>query len=115
MYDVYSKFDIEKHKEHFINYCEVAISPEGMVSYAVPSHQSFLEIQGALNRGISVSEYTVLCPISMYADYLTWLMQDTGYVLCWSDFWMGCPNSKQKSALLKLIENNLVKNVRKCS
>lgn len=42
-YDVYSKFDIDKHAENFINYLEVVIDPLGVVNYAVPSHQMYME------------------------------------------------------------------------
>ena len=42
-YTVYSKFDIDKHSEHFLNYLEVIIDSEGEINYAVPSHQMFME------------------------------------------------------------------------
>lgn len=35
---LHSPFDIKVHKQTFINYLEVVISPEGVVEYAVPSH-----------------------------------------------------------------------------
>ena len=35
---LHSPFDIKVHKQTFINYLEVVISPEGIVEYAVPSH-----------------------------------------------------------------------------
>lgn len=38
-YNLYSKFDIQKHKENYINYLEVLILENGEVEYAVPSHQ----------------------------------------------------------------------------
>lgn len=37
VYDVYSKFDIDKHSENFIDYLEVIIDPSGVIHYAVPS------------------------------------------------------------------------------
>ena len=37
-----SPFDINTHKETFISYLEVVISPEGVVEYAVPSHSEKL-------------------------------------------------------------------------
>lgn len=42
-YDVYSKFDLEKHKQRFENYFEVIIEEDGMIHYAVPSHQEFFQ------------------------------------------------------------------------
>ena len=34
-YDIYSKFDIDKHAEVFLNYLEVVIDENGIVHYAV--------------------------------------------------------------------------------
>ena len=34
MYDLYSKFDIEQHKKHYINYLEVILFPDGHIEYA---------------------------------------------------------------------------------
>lgn len=36
---LHSKFDVEVHSKHFINYCEVIVLPNGEVEYAVPSHE----------------------------------------------------------------------------
>lgn len=41
-YDVYSKFDLEKHKKTFINYFETIINPDGTIEYAVPSHSEIV-------------------------------------------------------------------------
>lgn len=41
-YNLYCKFDIQKHKETYKNYLEVIIDEEGSIHYAVPSHQEFL-------------------------------------------------------------------------
>lgn len=41
-YSIYCKFDLQKHKSHFINYLEVIVKPDGEVVYAVPSHQEKL-------------------------------------------------------------------------
>ena len=37
-YDLNSEFDIEQHKQTFINYLEILIEANGHVVYAVPSH-----------------------------------------------------------------------------
>ena len=37
-YDLNSEFDIEQHKQTFINYLEILIEADGHVVYAVPSH-----------------------------------------------------------------------------
>lgn len=41
-YGVHSDFDIQKHKETFIDYLEVIIDVNGRIMYAVPSHQEKL-------------------------------------------------------------------------
>ena len=38
-YSVYSKFDVDKHKDTFDSYLEVMILEDGSIEYAVPSHQ----------------------------------------------------------------------------
>ena len=40
-YDVYSEFDLEKHKKTYVDYLEVMIGEGGDVHYAVPSHQEY--------------------------------------------------------------------------
>lgn len=38
-YDIYCDFNIQKHKETYINYLEVLILENGKVVYAIPGHQ----------------------------------------------------------------------------
>lgn len=115
-YSVYSKFDVEQHKQHFINYCEVIVDEYGKIHYAVPSHQAFLELYGAKQNGLTLDEFRYSCPKDMYCDYLAWLCKETECISCWSEGWYAPfkPNSKQKAALMKLITNNLVKNKNMC-
>ena len=35
-------FDFKKHKDNFINYLEVIITPDGEIKYAVPDHRTAL-------------------------------------------------------------------------
>jgi hypothetical protein len=35
-------FDFKKHKDNFINYLEVIITPDGEIKYAVPNHRTAL-------------------------------------------------------------------------
>lgn len=37
-YNLYSQFDVSKHKQTYTNYLEVIIDSDGNVMYAVPSH-----------------------------------------------------------------------------
>jgi hypothetical protein len=36
---LHREFDVNTHKEYFTNYLEVIIHPDGLVEYAIPSHQ----------------------------------------------------------------------------
>lgn len=36
-YDIYCAFDLEKHKQTYVQYLEVVILEDGTVEYAVPS------------------------------------------------------------------------------
>ena len=85
MYSVYSKFDIDKHAEHFINYLEVCISPEGNVYYAIPSHTQFLEKvlkQQCCQNG---QDYQQLIDECFY-NWPDCLCDLTGYCILWNDF-----------------------------
>lgn len=93
MYDLHSEFDLDQHKQHFINYLEVIVEPNGHVCYAVPSHQRFLELYGARQRGMSVDEFADTCPNDMWADYQNWLLDQTGCVSVWSIGFMTPPNT----------------------
>lgn len=113
MYDVYSKFDVDEHVTHFINYCEVIILESGDIEYAVPSHVKFLERIGTEKFG---PEFTETCPQSMWADYLTWLVNETGAVCCWSQGYRPPKNKEltenQVKSLSVLVDRGLVKNKR---
>lgn len=39
---IYSEFDIETHKKNFIDYLEVVITDDGIIHYAIPSHNEFV-------------------------------------------------------------------------
>lgn len=84
-YNVYSKFDIQSHKETYINYLEVLILEDGRVEYAVPSHQEkALEVAcKKLNK--TKQEIEDMCPKEYYCDYLTWLLGITGSISVWGN------------------------------
>lgn len=83
-YDLYSKFDIEQHKAHYVNYLEVIIKEDGTVEYAVPSHQRKLENILAEQWNTDISNIRNRCPQEMYWDYIQWLCLMTGCVSLWS-------------------------------
>lgn len=97
-------FDVEVHKETFTNYFEAVARSDGSIEYAVPSHQGKLEsIMRDAGRD-PISE----CPREFYADYLTWLMRETGCVCLWSNGYMGEPNARQRQAILGLCADGLM-------
>ena len=84
-YDLYCKFDIEKHKQTYIHYLEVVLFPDGHIEYAVPSHQEKL-IQIACDK-LEVSRETLfsMCPNDYFFDVLVWLCNITGCVSIWTN------------------------------
>ena len=61
-YSVYSKFDVDKHKDTFDSYLEVMILEDGSIEYAVPSHQEKAIKLACEKLQISRSELDRLCP-----------------------------------------------------
>lgn len=106
-----SPFDVATHKKTFINYLEVVISPDGVIKYAVPSHNGYIEnfLMKALN--INKEQLNDLCPKEYYADYNTWLCLKTNYIMVWglpNSFVIGKPNQKQQEALDLLKKEGLL-------
>lgn len=48
---LHSPFNIETHKKTFVNYLEVVITSDGVIHYAIPSHQEFC-INYAIQLGL---------------------------------------------------------------
>lgn len=101
-YDLHCAFDIQKHKETYVNYLEVIILPTGKVEYAVPSHQDKLIHVGMKKHECSRQKYMDMCPEEYYFDYMNWLCQDTGCIAVWNDRICGKPNRFQKKKLQEL-------------
>src|SRR5690606_29819 len=59
---LHSPFDMETHKNTFINYLEVVIDADGTIMYAVPSHQEKLIRLACERHGLSRDELNDLCP-----------------------------------------------------
>ena len=60
-YDIYCAFDLEKHKQTYVQYLEVVILEDGTVEYAVPSHQEKLIALACQKKGVSRQELNNLC------------------------------------------------------
>lgn len=105
---LHSPFDIETHKETFVSYLEVVISPEGVVEYATPSHTDKLIEILAKQKGIKdfyeakkyVWQTCINNDICIPIEYLTGV---TGYISVWFNHYVsGDPPTKQQ--LVKLQE-----------
>lgn len=100
---LHNPFDIETHKKVFVNYLEVIIDQEGVVHYAVPSHQEWL-----INKAIDVlglssrEELYDECPDEYALSPMEWLTEVTGCVSIWDDHFIGNPTGKQIKTMREL-------------
>lgn len=108
-YSVYSEFDIEKHKETFVNYLEVLIQEDGHVMYAVPSHQELAIRLACEAKGWTRDELNKACPKEFYFDFLPWLLSLTKSISVWDGFYVGDANDVQMSKLVELRNAGLYK------
>lgn len=96
------KFDVETHKEAFVNYLEVVIREDGTVEYAVPSHQEKL-IKIAMEKlGVTRQQLYDMCPPEYTFDVCKWLCKITNCVSVWNEFYIGELNDVQRWALQNL-------------
>lgn len=104
-YDVYSEFDLEKHKATYTNYLEVLIDETGKVMYAVPSHQEKAIRIACEKLEISREELNQMCPRKYWCDYMKWLCLITGVVAVWNDTCV-CGNhaTKAQAATLRRLK-----------
>lgn len=100
-------FDIEIHKQTFINYLEVIIREDGTVEYAVPSHQEKLIALACEKLKMTRNELNDFCPPAYYFDFTRWLCQVSDCVALWNEHMMGVPNDAQKKTIHTLIEEKL--------
>lgn len=109
---LHSPFNINTHKETFISYLEVVISPEGVVEYAVPSHsEKLVEIyskQKGFKDVLKAKKYIIDTTINngmlSIIDYLTGV---TGYISVWFNGYVaGDPPTKAQLDKLKELFDN---------
>ena len=100
---LHSPFNLQVHKETFVNYLEVVILEDGTIEYAVPSHQLKVTDIIAKKRNLTRREVADLCPPYYYADYNNWLCNEANAIMVWNDFYMGHPNDAQLEALVSLM------------
>ena len=85
-YDLYSKFDIELHKANYVHYLEVIIDRDGVVHYAVPSHQEYLIAECMKKYSWTRQELSDACPQEYYGDFTVWLCKMCDCVSVWENF-----------------------------
>lgn len=81
-YDVYCDFDVKRHKRQYFHYLEVVITRDGVVHYAVPSHDEYLIHEAMRRLGISRDDLVELCPKDKFTDYRAWLSEQAGGAIC---------------------------------
>ena len=108
-YDVYSQFDIDKHKATFINYLEVIIDRNGHVLYAVPSHQELAIKMACKEKGWTRKQLSDACPKEYYFDFMPWVLGLTNSVAVWNTCYIGELNDAQRKTLIELRNNGLYK------
>lgn len=102
-YNLYSPFNLEKHKQTYVNYLEVLIDEDGTIMYAVPSHQEKGVKLACARLNVSRKELDALCPREYYCDYMTWLCMIAKVVFVWNDRCVSVnPTIKQIGALRRL-------------
>ena len=104
---LHSPFNVEIHKETFINYLEVVILEDGTIEYAIPSHQLKVTDIIASKRNITRNDVADLCPPEYYFDYNNWLCKESNTIMVWNNFYMGEPNDAQLQTIIMLMKENL--------
>ena len=108
---LHSKFDIDTHKRVFEDtYFEAIMDRDGVVYYAVPSHQmALLEL---LRNELKISYEEVMNLYMTSKDAIRlgpidWLTKELQAVAIWDTHFIGVMNEKQKETLNKLAEAGL--------
>ncbi len=111
-YDIYCDFDIEKHKQTYINYLEVMILRNGTIVYAIPSHMEKAKQLCCEQLHITLEELSNMCPIEYWCDYMTWLLTKCGAVAVWNELYKTGEfglNNRQRATLKRLKLHGLYK------
>ncbi|MBQ2856701.1 MAG: hypothetical protein IJE78_06195 [Bacteroidaceae bacterium] len=107
-YDLRCEFDLQKHKETFVNYLEVIITSDGVVHYAVPSHQEYMIMLAMKQYNWTREDLKKAIPADYYSDFMIWLSKITQSISVWTDFLVFYElNPAQYEKLLELKQANL--------
>lgn len=103
-YDVYCDFDLEKHKENYVNYLEVMIDKDGTIMYAVPSHQEKAIAMACEAKNVNRAELEKMCPKEYYFDFLTWLLMQSGAMAVWNQYYQCYNVTREQYASLRRLK-----------
>lgn len=115
-YDIYSNFDIKKHKSKYVDYLEVLILENGQIVYAVPSHQMKAEMLAEEKLNVSHEDFLKMCPKEYWFNYLEWVLGIINAIAVWNDFYITGKNglNKKQRGVLKILKmHGLYKGVTK--
>lgn len=104
MYDLHSDFDINQHKVHYINYLEVIITEDGILEYAVPSHQEKLISVCCDKLNITRTELNKMCPKEYYFNFIQWLCNLSGYVAVWDSFYISSEHTGLNKSQIDILQ-----------
>lgn len=80
-----SKFNFEFHGKNFIQYCEVIITPNGEVRYAIPSHEQAILKYLSEKNNMSIKEIMKEYNTLPCCDIYDRLLEESGCILVWYD------------------------------
>lgn len=101
---LHSPFNIETHKKTFVNYLEVVITSDGVIHYAIPSHQEF-----CINYAIQLGLFKSRKALYEYFEHSCFdIEQITRCCLVWTSHIRGYVNNNIARSLQELIKNNLL-------
>lgn len=103
---LHSPFGIETHKSEFVDYLEVCIDRDGVIHYAVPSHQQWL-LKKFMDERHLHREREARDVIPLDVDIFDYLCDKTECIAVWNSFLRGRPNSRQCDMLRKLKSEGL--------
>lgn len=104
-YNLYSKFDVSKHKQTYTNYLEVIMDSDGNVMYAVPSHQEKMIALACKKLCVDRDGLDKMCPEEYYFDFLIWLSKVSGAVAVWNEFVQGFSFTEAQIRTLKMLKS----------
>lgn len=105
-YNLYSEFDLQKHKEVYNHYLEVAIDENGKVHYAVPSHTEYLIKVCMKKYQVPRKVLDAMCPEDFYYSFAEWLCKMSGHILVWNDFTKAYSFNQAQIDTLRTLKNS---------